>query len=149
MCALYRQTRRRTGLGSVRLDSNGGVDPYNFRAFRRLVAAEAGLHLSLRPGLRRPANVLRPAKRPSLCGLASALAPSFVIRRTGFSFGGGASLTNSDLFRLSGTTLSHSRATVKLPEVHWGRSRRLMGNGPDWKLPRYCSVNDTHDRDDS
>jgi hypothetical protein len=75
-------------LVSVRLESNGSRSS-SLRASRRLVAAEADLRLLLRPVLRRPSSALRPAKRPSLCGPAATPAPSFVIRRTGFSFGEG------------------------------------------------------------
>src|SRR5229473_1479192 len=47
----------------------------SFTAFRRLVAAWADRRLSLRPDHRRLASALRSAKRPSLCGPATALAP--------------------------------------------------------------------------
>jgi hypothetical protein len=108
---------------------------FSFRAFRRLVAAEADFRPSLRLCLRLPAGVLQPAKPPSLCGPASTPAPSFVIRRTDFSFWGRASPTDSDLFRLSRNTVSQSGIAVKLPEVHRGRriesrAGRLTGRCP-------------------
>src|SRR6266849_4234015 len=107
----------------------------SFTAFRRLVAASADLGLALRSGHRLLASALRSAERPSLCGPATALAPSFVVRRTGFSLGR-ASPTNSDLFRLSRYTVSQFRAPGKLPEVHRGWTR----DSREWGLTGRCPV---------
>src|SRR5713101_6176901 len=90
----------------------------SFTAFRRLVAAWADRRLSLRPDHRRLASALRSAKRPSLCGPATALAPSFVVRRTGFSLGEGLAYK----FRLVSPVKEYSKPISRRWEAARGAS---------------------------
>src|SRR5712692_2514211 len=117
---------RTTGLLPTDLWADGfGFRPPRFRpgstsftAFRRLVAASADLRLSLRPGHRRLASALRSAERPSLCGPATALAPSFVVRRTGFSLGEGLAYK----FRLVSPVKEYSKPISRPWEAARGAS---------------------------
>src|SRR5712692_4416724 len=90
----------------------------SFTAFRRPVAAWADHRLSLRPDHRRLASALRSAKRPSLCGPATALAPSFVVRRTGFSLGEGLAYK----FRLVSPVKEYSKPVSRSWEAAGGAS---------------------------